>query len=139
MPKRFTLLPALVACWLVAASTARSGEPQVAHMVFFTLAEKSDAGAKKLVAACDKYLSGHEGTIYYSAGARAKASARASATIAPEMEAVRVPPSAWITSQSIQTVRSPSFGRRKSSIRSFAASSIRRFRGPGRLRSTRSS
>ena len=36
---------------------------------------------------------------------RSKASA--SATNAPVMEAVRVPPSAWITSQSIQTVRSP--------------------------------
>jgi hypothetical protein len=34
--------------------------------------------------------------------------ARPSATNAPVIEAVRVPPSAWITSQSIQMVRSPS-------------------------------
>src|SRR3954447_17672119 len=33
------------------------------------------------------------------------------ATKAPVIEAVRVPPSAWITSQSIQIVRSPSAGR----------------------------
>ena len=38
-------------------------------------------------------------------------SARPSATNAPVMDAVRVPPSAWITSQSIQTVRSPNFSR----------------------------
>ena len=35
----------------------------------------------------------------------------ASATNAPVIDAVRVPPSAWITSQSIQIVRSPSAGR----------------------------
>ena len=38
-------------------------------------------------------------------------SASASATNAPVMDAVRVPPSAWMTSQSIQIVRSPSAGR----------------------------
>ena len=35
--------------------------------------------------------------------------ASATATKAPVMAAVRVPPSAWITSQSTQMVRSPSF------------------------------
>src|SRR3954471_22631408 len=38
-------------------------------------------------------------------------SARASATKAPVIDAVRVPPSAWMTSQSTQMVRSPSAGR----------------------------
>ena len=37
--------------------------------------------------------------------------ASASATKPPVMAAVRVPPSAWITSQSIHTVRSPSLPR----------------------------
>ena len=37
--------------------------------------------------------------------------ARPSATNAPVIEAVRVPPSAWMTSQSIQMVRSPSLAR----------------------------
>ena len=39
---------------------------------------------------------------------RRRSSASASATKAPVMEALRVPPSAWITSQSTQSVRSPS-------------------------------
>src|SRR5450759_3804968 len=39
-------------------------------------------------------------------------SARTSATKPPVMDAVRVPPSAWMTSQSIQIVRSPSSGSR---------------------------
>ncbi len=38
-------------------------------------------------------------------------SASARATNAPVIDAVRVPPSAWMTSQSIQIVRSPSAGR----------------------------
>ena len=42
---------------------------------------------------------------------RSPSSASASATNAPVMDAVRVPPSAWMTSQSIQIVRSPSAGR----------------------------
>ena len=39
-------------------------------------------------------------------------SASCSATHAPVMDAVRVPPSAWITSQSMVTVTSPSFSMR---------------------------
>ena len=42
---------------------------------------------------------------------RSVSSASASATNAPVIDAVRVPPSAWITSQSTQIVRSPSAGR----------------------------
>jgi heme-degrading monooxygenase HmoA len=42
--------------------------PHLAHIVFFTLHESSPANRAALVAACDKYLSGHEGTVYYSAG-----------------------------------------------------------------------
>lgn len=44
----------------------------VAHMVYFKLKDSSDAAQKKLVAACQKYLSGHEGTLYFSAGVLAK-------------------------------------------------------------------
>jgi hypothetical protein len=43
-------------------------EPQLAHMVFFKLKDSSDGAKEKLVTACNKYLSGHEGTVYYSAG-----------------------------------------------------------------------
>src|SRR5436305_7506227 len=44
--------------------------------------------------------------------------ARASATKAPVMDAVRVPPSAWMTSQSIQIVRSPSADRKSTRLNS---------------------
>jgi hypothetical protein len=43
-------------------------EPQLAHMVFFTLKDKSPVARLKLVTACKKYLSTHPGTVYFSAG-----------------------------------------------------------------------
>lgn len=41
---------------------------KLAHMVYFTLKDRTPANIEKLVADCDKYLSGHPGTVYYSAG-----------------------------------------------------------------------
>jgi hypothetical protein len=49
------------------ASETRA-EPQLAHMVFFTLKDKSPEAKQKLVVACKKYLSKHPGTVYFSAG-----------------------------------------------------------------------
>ena len=46
----------------------KSGEPMIGHMVYFKLKDRSPAARQKLVAACDKYLSDHDGTIFYSAG-----------------------------------------------------------------------
>ncbi|MEX2185641.1 MAG: Dabb family protein [Pirellulales bacterium] len=43
-------------------------EPQLAHIVFFTLHESTPANRTELVAACNKYLSGHDGVAHYSAG-----------------------------------------------------------------------
>ena len=40
----------------------------LAHMVYFKLKDSSEASKKKLVDACKKYLTGHEGTLYFSAG-----------------------------------------------------------------------
>jgi len=48
---------------------AKAAEPQLAHMVFFTLAEDTPANREQLIAACNKYLSDHDGTVYFSAGA----------------------------------------------------------------------
>ncbi len=48
-------------------SPAKAG-PQLAHMVFFTLKERTDDSRKAFVALCDKYLSGHPGVAYYSVG-----------------------------------------------------------------------
>jgi hypothetical protein len=53
------------------AMAKENAEPQIAHMVFFTLKESSADNRAQLVAACDKYLADHPGVVYYSAGARA--------------------------------------------------------------------
>ena len=41
---------------------------QVVHNVFFTLHESTPATRQKLVDDCRKYLSGHPGEVYFSAG-----------------------------------------------------------------------
>ena len=53
------------------SSTAHSAEPAMAHIVFFKLKDDSEAAKEKLVAACQEYLSGHDGTVHFSAGTRA--------------------------------------------------------------------
>ena len=50
------------------AMNVQAAEPPLAHMVYFTLKDRTPDAREKLVAACDKYLSGHEGTVYFSAG-----------------------------------------------------------------------
>jgi hypothetical protein len=40
----------------------------VAHNVYFTLSDSSHEAIAKMVAACHKYLSHHNGIVYYSAG-----------------------------------------------------------------------
>ena len=51
-------------------------EPMLAHNVFFTLKESTAETRKKLIADCHKYLSGHEGTVFYAAGGLEKDLAR---------------------------------------------------------------
>jgi hypothetical protein len=41
---------------------------QLAHMVYFTLKDRSPAAVEKLLAACRKHLSGHPGTAYFACG-----------------------------------------------------------------------
>ncbi len=48
----------------------------LAHIVFFTLAEPSDANRSKLVEGCKKYLDGHEGIVYFGVGVNAPEYAR---------------------------------------------------------------
>ena len=57
---------------LLLYSAAAAAEPQLAHMVFFRLAEPTDAHREQLVKACHEHLSGHEGTVYFSVGVRGK-------------------------------------------------------------------
>ncbi len=47
---------------------AGAAEPQLGHMVYFKLKDASDSAKKKMVEACHKYLSNHDGVVYFSAG-----------------------------------------------------------------------
>jgi hypothetical protein len=62
------VLPSLVAAFALGASSrsAAKAEPQLAHMVFFTLKDKEARAT--FVASCQKYLAGHEGVAYFSVG-----------------------------------------------------------------------
>lgn len=48
--------------------SAPAAPPMLVHNVFFTLHESTPATRKKLVDDCYKYLSGHPGVAYFSAG-----------------------------------------------------------------------
>jgi len=47
---------------------AADTERMLAHDVFFSLTDNSPQAKDKLIAACEKYLSGHPGTIWFAAG-----------------------------------------------------------------------
>ncbi|MBY0588277.1 Dabb family protein [bacterium] len=44
----------------------------LAHMVYFSLKDASEAKQDELVASCHKYLTGHDGEVFYAAGTLAK-------------------------------------------------------------------
>ncbi|MGB7344096.1 MAG: Dabb family protein [Pirellulaceae bacterium] len=45
---------------------------RLAHHVFFVLKDRSEAKIEELVAACQKYLDGHDGIVDFSVGTREK-------------------------------------------------------------------
>ncbi len=53
---------------IIMAADAAKPEKQLAHIVYFTLAEATDENRQKLVEACKKYLTGHEGEVYFGVG-----------------------------------------------------------------------
>jgi quinol monooxygenase YgiN len=62
-------LPLVLAAALGAVARPAGGaEPQLAHMVFFTLKDHGPEARRRLVAACHEHLSGHEGTVSFSVG-----------------------------------------------------------------------
>jgi hypothetical protein len=67
---RHCLLPALAIVLVIGAvsRSAEKDEPQLAHMVFFTLKDHSPTARERLVASCREYLSGHEGAVSFSIG-----------------------------------------------------------------------
>ena len=52
----------------MAADEKKAKEAQLGHMVFFTLKDSNEANRQRLVAACKKYLDGHDGVAYFSVG-----------------------------------------------------------------------
>lgn len=47
---------------------AAGKEPLLVHNVYFTLKDDSAEAQQKLIAACHKYLTGHDGTVFFGAG-----------------------------------------------------------------------
>lgn len=45
---------------------------QIAHSVYFSLNDSSDGAKEKLIAACEKYLSGHPDTVSFAVGVLAR-------------------------------------------------------------------
>jgi len=55
----------------VNVSNAQSKEGLLlSHDVYFSLKDNTPAAKKKLVEACKKYLSGHDGEVFFAAGTR---------------------------------------------------------------------
>ena len=55
-----------------AVSAEKADGPKFAHMVFFALKDHSPEVRDKFVASCHKYLSGHEGTVFFAIGTSAE-------------------------------------------------------------------
>jgi hypothetical protein len=69
------VLVVALASVLAVQSSARSrgdSDRKLAHMVYFGLKDHSTEAREKFIASCEKYLNGHEGTDYFSIGARAE-------------------------------------------------------------------
>jgi hypothetical protein len=66
MTKRTVLTLALALA--AAATPAQDKGKALSHDVFFSLNDASPAAREALVAACRKYLTGHEGVLVFSAG-----------------------------------------------------------------------
>lgn len=59
---------ALVAIASAVALTKADSQPRQAHSVFFTLKDNSPEARAEFVKSCQKYLTGHEGTVSVSFG-----------------------------------------------------------------------
>jgi hypothetical protein len=74
------VLTFVVACsWMggaIRAAEQHKENSMVAHDVYFTLNDASPTAKQQLVEACQKYLSGHPGMVWFSVGTRAPEFAR---------------------------------------------------------------
>ena len=55
-----------------ASSLQKKEKMMLSHDVYFSLKDNSPAAKQKLVAACKKYLTGHEGEVFFGAGVLAE-------------------------------------------------------------------
>lgn len=62
----FSLAALLVG--IVLPAEAAAADPQLAHSVIFALKDRSPASRDAFVATCEKYLSGHRGTVSFAVG-----------------------------------------------------------------------
>ena len=62
------ILLALATAFAPLVALAQDAPTALSHDVYFTLQEPSEAKRAELVAACRKYLTGHEGVLFFSAG-----------------------------------------------------------------------
>ena len=62
---------AIAAILPLTENAVRAEEDMLAHDVYFSLKDNSPQAQKRLIAACQKYLSGHPGTVWFAAGPRA--------------------------------------------------------------------
>jgi len=72
MKKLFAPCVIALAALFTPSFVARAAEPQLAHNVYFSLSDTSDAAKEKLVASCKKYLTGHPNVVYFAVGTLAK-------------------------------------------------------------------
>jgi hypothetical protein len=68
----FGAVLAVSTAWQGEAAPAAAAEPMIGHMVYFALKDNSPEAVQKMVAACRKYLKGHDGEVFFAAGPRAK-------------------------------------------------------------------
>ena len=70
---RAALLTAVLAVTLLGVTpTVSAADPQLGHMVFFTLKARTPEQRAKLAELCRKHLDKHEGTVYFSVGTLAE-------------------------------------------------------------------
>ena len=68
MLRTLSVAAVLVFATALPADDKKAAGPLIGHMVYFKLKDGSPAARQKLVDACTKYLSNHEGTVFFAAG-----------------------------------------------------------------------
>ena len=66
--KSFVFFSLFVSVVVLAGGSSPAEDRMLSHDVFFSLKDKSPESKQKLIAACNKYLSGHPGTVWFAVG-----------------------------------------------------------------------